>query len=707
MLSGKAYGQQPEECVIQEFPYTQDFSVADGCMTAEDLNVDGEVWTQYPSYGYEDSPMMALNTQGGANDLLYTPYIATAGGYTVTWKAMSWWAEYGIAERYTVKLVHADGSADSLFGESLSATGFVDRIAGFNVAAGANDRIAIHVTTSAGGFFVLDNLVITYTGEQPMTNYTLTVESNNEAWGSVEGGGTYPEGSTATLTATAAAGYRFAHWNDGSTDNPREVTVTADTTYTAHFEANPIGDTLGWCVDAAGVSSLTMPNEFYWGIRIPAGWLAGREYISEVMIYNRHENPYILYIYKGDDAPTTLLHTQPCVPADTGWQAFGLDHTVNIDAEQDLWVLVYSRHAAYCDHDGGTNGALISTDGEAWNDLPSMGYEYTWMLRCVTVTLHPPVAPPTVVISGPSYVDLSSSVTYKALATTGTTVQWTFLGILPSTATGDSVILTWPSVGTYTVTAAVNNIYGLGITHKDVVVVDCDAAVAEYPYSHTIDLTPEDRSSLSCWHFVDADGDGFGWSVDGSGRAMSESWRRLGGALTPDNWMVTHKFQLRDNYSYTLNWEESSLDANYFREHYGLYVALVDAGYDIDSYTLLQDYTLASAGPTTRTVDLSAYAGQTIRLAFRHWNCTNENTLAIGNITIAGQENPVGIDEAGTVLSAPLSAALLDITGRVLYEVNAPAPGYRFDTSRLPSGTYLVRVVTAEGIAVRKLTVVR
>ena len=38
------------------------------------------------------------------------------------------------------------------------------------------------------------------------------------------------------LTATPASCYHFTVWNDGSTDNPRTITVTQDTTFTANFE---------------------------------------------------------------------------------------------------------------------------------------------------------------------------------------------------------------------------------------------------------------------------------------------------------------------------------------------------------------------------------------------------------------------------------------------------------------------------------------
>jgi len=68
-----------------------------------------------------------------------------------------------------------------------------------------------------------------------VTMYTITVTSNNEAWGTVTGGGQYAENSSATITATPNAGYRFVEWQDGDENASRTVTVTADATYTATF----------------------------------------------------------------------------------------------------------------------------------------------------------------------------------------------------------------------------------------------------------------------------------------------------------------------------------------------------------------------------------------------------------------------------------------------------------------------------------------
>ncbi len=65
--------------------------------------------------------------------------------------------------------------------------------------------------------------------------YTITVNSNNEAWGTATGSGTYASGATATLAAIPATDCSFVKWNDDVTDNPRTVTVTKDITYTAYF----------------------------------------------------------------------------------------------------------------------------------------------------------------------------------------------------------------------------------------------------------------------------------------------------------------------------------------------------------------------------------------------------------------------------------------------------------------------------------------
>ena len=70
-----------------------------------------------------------------------------------------------------------------------------------------------------------------------VTMYTVTVVSENPLLGTVTGGGTYPSGAVIQISATPSPQARFVSWNDGNTDNPRNITVTGDVTYTAKFEA--------------------------------------------------------------------------------------------------------------------------------------------------------------------------------------------------------------------------------------------------------------------------------------------------------------------------------------------------------------------------------------------------------------------------------------------------------------------------------------
>ena len=76
---------------------------------------------------------------------------------------------------------------------------------------------------------------ITLTAEFAPNQYTITTYAQH---GSVNGGGTYDYGTTATLSATANEHYHFTRWTDGNTDNPRTVSVESDATYTAEFKPN-------------------------------------------------------------------------------------------------------------------------------------------------------------------------------------------------------------------------------------------------------------------------------------------------------------------------------------------------------------------------------------------------------------------------------------------------------------------------------------
>ena len=75
--------------------------------------------------------------------------------------------------------------------------------------------------------------------KEPDPENTLTVATTNEQQGVahiVQSNAC--DDDNAIIEAVANYGYHFVQWNDGNTDNPRNIVVTEDITYTAEFAAN-------------------------------------------------------------------------------------------------------------------------------------------------------------------------------------------------------------------------------------------------------------------------------------------------------------------------------------------------------------------------------------------------------------------------------------------------------------------------------------
>ena len=94
------------------------------------------------------------------------------------------------------------------------------------------------VTNPRAVFLTQDTLFTAYFA--PREQYEVVAVSSDLGRGSVYGGGTYYEEDTATLTAQAWGANIFTQWDDGNTENPRQIVVTQDTTFTAMFY-NPEG----------------------------------------------------------------------------------------------------------------------------------------------------------------------------------------------------------------------------------------------------------------------------------------------------------------------------------------------------------------------------------------------------------------------------------------------------------------------------------
>lgn len=146
------------------------------------------------------------------------------------------------------------------------------------------------------------------------------------------------------------------------------------------------------------------------------------------------------------------------------------------------------------------------------------------------------------------------------------------------------------------------------------------------------------------WTLIDNDGDGVNWMVmdptkfnegysafDGKYVVMSRSWQN-NSALTPDNWLITPQVQLGGSLKY---WIRDDGQAQY-AETYRIYVSVT--GTDIEDFTPLTE-DMTSPGSTEWTpceFDLSDYEGRMGYIAFRHYNCTDEDYMWIDAMSING-----------------------------------------------------------------------
>ncbi len=75
----------------------------------------------------------------------------------------------------------------------------------------------------------------TYSAVFEKNTYTITAQSANDIQGYVSAPYHAEYLDQVSLTANPNVGYHFTQWTDGNTDNPREIVLTCDTTFTAEF----------------------------------------------------------------------------------------------------------------------------------------------------------------------------------------------------------------------------------------------------------------------------------------------------------------------------------------------------------------------------------------------------------------------------------------------------------------------------------------
>lgn len=568
------------------------------------------------------------------------------------------------------------------------------------VVSGDTRLVAGHAgnfTVSATSVDDITGYAWTFTGGTPASATTATASST---WNTP---GTYTVYCTVTNTS-------------GSATDSMTVTVIDDWVW---------GDVISYCGDGTMQSAIgTNGGDFTWGIKIPASYLASRDYLTNVDLYAVLPGDYTLNVYTGNEtAPVDLVYSASQnitgVSQQSGaWKSFPIAGGAPIDATKCLWIafstsgLTYP--AAYVPFVGDENGSYV-LNGTNWAPIMSLNasLQATWMIRATTGSTRPDFD---FTVSGPTELTIGTTANYSIAGLAAATYNWRFDNGNPPSASGMTAGTVWNEAGTYdvTVTGTLDGNTATKTLHVNV--IDC-RGLRQLPYADGFE------SGIDCWKNIDADGDGNKWIAsannlpsiyhNGANSVQSASYINNVGAVTPDNWLVSPQIHVPAEGA-TIEWWEYGVDANDYAEKYGVFIS--KAGDNVADFT---DQVFIGSVPAARTWtkhsrSLNAFAGHDIYVAFRHFDCTNMFWLAIDDVNITAG-NTAGIDNTDAVdvklFPNPVSdrlvvraedvqeVSVIDVNGRTVLTT----AGTTVDMSTLADGVYMVRVVTARGIATEKV----
>ena len=164
------------------------------------------------------------------------------------------------------------------------------------------------------------------------------------------------------------------------------------------------------------------------------------------------------------------------------------------------------------------------------------------------------------------------------------------------------------------------------------------------------------------WTIRDDDGDGYNWEwMEGSGSdynvyegthcMASASYQNSafggGTALNPDNWLISPAFTAGS----TVTFWYAGQDPSYAAETFGVYV--IANGTTSDEL----GYFTASGTYQQGSVDISDFAGQTVQVAFRHYDITDMFRLNLDLVEVSGGGEPPVPPTDAPITEAPITEA--------------------------------------------------
>ena len=479
--------------------------------------------------------------------------------------------------------------------------------------------------------------------------YEISATLNPENAGTVTGAGTYHEGSTCTLQAIPNSEYSFINWTkDGvevSTNAIYSFFVTEDADFVANFgpfEGVVIGD--GTATDDY------LPSYSWYKYALSEQIYTSEEIgmsgdITSIAFYNGGaEKTRTFDIYMVNTEKTSFASTSDWIAATPDNLVFSGTVTMTADA----WTTMYLTTPF--EYDETMNLAVIIDDNSGnYTSSPHMScrvFSTGSTQAIVTYNDNTDFDPMNPVASSNAYAkDVKNQVRLEISASVHTPSN---LAVSPTgwaTWSGGGMAL--PTVTSPSMGGGFEEGFENGI--------------------------PSD------WAVIDADGDGYNWQRSsvmmagysitphtGEDMVSSQSYDGTNQmALTPDNYLVTPMTLVYAGNQFSF-WA-CAQDASYAAEHFGVAVSTTSQT-DPSAFTTIQEWTLTakdshntngitrSGNRTTGSwyeynVDLSAYAGQMVYIAIRHFNCTDMFYINIDDVTFGSAKNDRGFIKNHLILA--------------------------------------------------------
>lgn len=191
----------------------------------------------------------------------------------------------------------------------------------------------------------------------------------------------------------------------------------------------------------------------------------------------------------------------------------------------------------------------------------------------------------------------------------------------------------------------------------------------------------ESDASYEGWLSYDADGDGYGWEVDdyysyNGGDYSLTSRSYYGGALSPDNWLISPEVNLEGTLSiFTENYLSS------YPDKIKVYVCVGEVDFDNieECFVPISEFITPGATWEEHTFDMSAYGGAVGCFAIRHYDCYDMFRILVDYISIGTDVPMPTTPEDVTVEPGQKSGAVLwtdedDSEWCLRYRVYTPQP---------------------------------